>query len=227
MSKLYRNFLPLFVCAACLMALLCQPHSARADEAASEAAAEQSAEDVYTQVDVDINGYENYTFGHPVSEYLTADQLTQFRAAESDDTLSFYDIPMIVDETKVEYTISLGGTGAESSIGSIEMIMDVKFGDDTFGTIKKQLEDLIGHELVPTPDATVEGGMHVSLQDSDGDTLDLSWTPANDKDVTPGTSVFVASSEYMTKLIDAIISQTETEAAPADGGDHSAEKSHF
>ncbi len=166
----------------------------------------------YQRIPMDINGYENYTLGTALDSYFTPEEMTTYKSTDSDGVFNFYDIKMVDETANIEYYIAIGSyfdNGVEI-VGSVEMHMDAGFGDSTFYHIKKQLEDTGAITLTTTSDDKVEGGLHINMEDEQGDTFELAWIPVNTVGKNSGTSVFVSSIDYFLALIDSMV----TEQAP-------------
>jgi hypothetical protein len=175
---------------------------------------QQRDENGYLQVSMDINGYENYTLGQPVSNFIAAEDLDEFRSPESDDEFSWYDMLFSTDE--IQYNLSVGTHGRGGNIGSIVMYMDETYGDATFYHIKQQLDAAAGYTLELQAHDKVSGGLTLWMADADGDTMEVSYIPANEQGVEPGTSVSVTSMAYMGALFQSILnSPAEGEGAAA------------
>lgn len=209
-----------------LLSLLCVPcalnlaaGAARAAETPAPPAEPVAVPDTsgYQRIPMDINGYENYTLGTTVADYFTPEELNSYKSTDSDGVFNFYDLKMVDETNDLEYLISLGtyfSAGSEI-IGSVEMHMDAGFGDETFFHIKKQLEDAGQIVLQTAPDAVVGEGLHINMEDEEGDTFELSWIPVNAAGKDSGTAVFVSSINYFIALMDSIIEDPSSAAAPA------------
>ncbi|MCC7479073.1 hypothetical protein IT575_11525 [bacterium] len=219
-NSLYSAALAAAVALCAVSGLLARP--VHAEEAAAPAEAVSVPDtSAYQRVEMDVNGYENFTLGQPVSTFLNEQELLDYKSTDSDGVFNFYDMKMVDESAALEYFISIGTyfAGGSELVGSVEMRMDVGFGDATFYHIKKQLEDSGSIVLNTTPDDSVPGGLHMNMEDADGDTFELSWTPVNTAGKTSGTSVFVSSSAYFLALIDSALSEgADSTAGSSEGG---------